>query len=91
MKIARICTAFLPILEEKTVRWPKNMKKNFYDHEHFSKCKEVGCGFKNAKKIKIILGTFSKYFLKISIYYVFLKNLGLIQGGGDDKISYEGM
>ena len=31
----------------KKARWPKNMKKKFYDHENFSQCKELRCGFKN--------------------------------------------
>ena len=49
----------------------------FVDYENFSKYKELRCGFKNAKKIKkIVLGTISKYFLKIGIYFVFWKNWG---------------
>ena len=43
------------------------MREKLYDYENFSKYKELLDEFKNAKKIqKIILETFSKYFLKIN-------------------------
>ena len=48
-------------------KWPegqKNMKKKFYDHENFSKCKELGCGFKNAKKLKYNFGNIFKIFFE---------------------------
>ena len=53
------------------------MRKKTYNYEKFTTCTELLSEFKNAKKNqKIILGTFSKYFLKISIYFVFWKKFG---------------
>ena len=45
-------------------RMTKNEEKN-YDYEKFTKCRKLRSKFKSAKNEKIILETFSKYFLNI--------------------------